>query len=135
MTVNSVFIHTIRHSASAQYLQQQLLLTPNAVAFCSTYKQLRSSTHRILLQHSDETHPNYILHRVANILCLYIYCSYSYITNRNDMRQSRKLHTSSSQGVIYRIAQNFGRIGTARKLVEKTLAAGKGKAHSILEFT
>ena len=34
----------------------------------------------------------------------------------------------------YRIAQNLGEIGTARKLVQKTLAIGRGKAHSILEF-
>ena len=35
----------------------------------------------------------------------------------------------------YRIAQNFGGIGTARKLAEKTLAVGRGKAHSLLELT
>ena len=35
----------------------------------------------------------------------------------------------------YRIAQNFGRIGTARKLAEKTLVVGRGKVHSILELT
>ena len=35
----------------------------------------------------------------------------------------------------YRIAQNFSGIGTARKLVEKMLAFGRGKAHSILELT
>ena len=29
----------------------------------------------------------------------------------------------------------LGGVGTARKLVEKTLALGRGKAHSILEFT
>ena len=37
--------------------------------------------------------------------------------------------------VIYHITQIFGRIGTARKLVEKTLAVGRGKAHSIVELT
>ena len=41
---------------------------------------------------------------------------------------------------MYRIAQtlageNFGRVGTARKLAEKTSAVDRGKAHSILEFT
>ena len=34
----------------------------------------------------------------------------------------------------YRIAQNFGGIGTASKLAEKTLAVGRCKAHSILEL-
>ena len=31
--------------------------------------------------------------------------------------------------------ENFGRVGAARILVEKTLAVGRGKAHSIFEFT
>ena len=30
--------------------------------------------------------------------------------------------------------ENFGGIGTARKLVKKTLAVGRGKAHSLLEL-
>ena len=34
----------------------------------------------------------------------------------------------------YRIAQNFGGVGTARKLAEKTLVVGRGKAHLILEL-
>ena len=32
----------------------------------------------------------------------------------------------------YRIAQNFGRVATARKLAEKTLAVGRGKAHELM---
>ena len=32
------------------------------------------------------------------------------------------------------VEENFGGVETARKLAEKTLAVGKGKAHSILEF-
>ena len=37
---------------------------------------------------------------------------------------------------MYRIAQeNLGGIGTARKLAEKTLGVGRGKAHSILKLT
>ena len=36
---------------------------------------------------------------------------------------------------LYYIAQNFGRVATARKLAEKILAIGRGKAHSLLELT
>ena len=35
---------------------------------------------------------------------------------------------------LYHITQNFGGVGIARKLAEKTLAVGRGKAHSILEL-
>ena len=31
--------------------------------------------------------------------------------------------------------KNFGGIGTARKLAEKTLVVGRGKAHSLLALT
>ena len=31
--------------------------------------------------------------------------------------------------------ENFGGIGTARKLAEETLAVGRGKVHSLLELT
>ena len=33
------------------------------------------------------------------------------------------------------MGENFGGVGTARKLVKKTLAAGRGKAYSIFELT
>ena len=33
------------------------------------------------------------------------------------------------------MGENFGEVGTARLLVEKTLAFGRGKAHLIFELT
>ena len=32
------------------------------------------------------------------------------------------------------MGENFGGVGTTRKLAEKTLAVGRGKAHSIFEL-
>ena len=52
------------------------------------------------------------------------------ISFQGSLKLSLKLHGSRT----YRIAQNFGGVGTARKLVEKTLAIGGSKAHSIFEL-
>ena len=49
------------------------------------------------------------------------------------------IYTNSIDSIAYYATHvcscNFGGVGTARILAEKTLAVGRGKAHSIFELT